>query len=329
MRRVALIAIVLLAAVPATARADGLPAVGVDAHPLALPEGDVAYITHGSSHGTRLIEHARYGGPVRERRLRGWFSIPAVAYDGSPSGLTADGRKLILISPRKRFPRRRTTFAVVDTRTLTGAPPHRAAGRLQLRRDLPRRPDDVPDPVLVPGDVLNYAVRAYDLRAGRMLRAPVVDPEGARRGHEENPGHAHRGRGRPLGVHAVRQRQALVRARPRHLPPDRRMHRPGHQKGLGRAARAAWRPARCDGKGRSTAGEHRHRHTHGDPPAARDREHRGPRTRSEDASTSWLPLAVPTALLLIIAAALHRRRGLKNVPPEPITEARRGPMWRG
>src|SRR5215217_7059178 len=87
-RRVALTAIVLLAAVPATARADGLPAVGIDAHPLALPDGDVAYITRAGAHSTRLIEHARYGGPLRERLLRGSFSIPAVAYDGSPSGLS-------------------------------------------------------------------------------------------------------------------------------------------------------------------------------------------------------------------------------------------------
>jgi hypothetical protein len=62
MRRLALVATVLLAAVPAAARADGLPAVGVDAHPLALPDGDVAYITRAGADRTRLIEHARYGG---------------------------------------------------------------------------------------------------------------------------------------------------------------------------------------------------------------------------------------------------------------------------
>jgi hypothetical protein len=36
------------------------------------------------------------------------------------------------------------------------------------------------------------------------------------------------------------------------------------------------------------------------------------RTRSADASTSWLPLAAPPALLLIIAAGLSRRRMVKK-----------------
>jgi hypothetical protein len=178
MRRVILIATVFLAAVPAAARADGLPAVGVDAAPLAVPDGKVAYITRAGGHSTRLIEHARYGGSLRERRLRGSFSIPAVAYDGSPSGLSADGRKLILISPRKRFPRKRTTFAVIDTRTL------HAVRHIALRGDFSFdaiSPDGGTMYLIEYSsrDVLKYAVRAYDLRARRLLRKPVVDPHEA------------------------------------------------------------------------------------------------------------------------------------------------------
>ena len=96
---------------------------------------------------TRLIERARTGGAQRERRIPGVFSIPAVAYDCSPSGISANGRRLILISPRTRFPRRRTTFAVVDPTQAERAPTHSPEGRLQLRRDLARRPLDVPDQV--------------------------------------------------------------------------------------------------------------------------------------------------------------------------------------
>ena len=139
--------------------------------------------TERRRHDTRLIERARYGGPLRERRLRGWFSIPAVAYDGSPSGLSADGRTLVLISPRTRFPRRRTTFAVVDTR------------RLRVRRRVALRGDFSFDAISPDGRTLylieysparlpKYAVRAYDLRAGRLLAAPVVDPQRAGRGHD-------------------------------------------------------------------------------------------------------------------------------------------------
>jgi len=316
MRRATVIAIVLLAAVPATARADGLPAVGVDAHPLALPEGEVAYITQGSSHGTRLIEHARYGGPVRERRLRGWFSIPAVAYDGSPSGLSADGRKLILISPRKRFPRKRTTFAVVDTHTLT------------VRRHISLRGDFSFDAISPDGrtmylihyasrDVLNYAVRAYDLRARRLLRAPVIDPE--------EPDEAMKGM--PV------TRIADVDGRWAYTLYDNGRHSFVHALDTSRRTavcidldvRKAWGSTLgLHGKRLDVIGPHARVLASIDTRTHRLTATASPSTvrrRSEDASTSWLPLAAPPALLLLIAAGLHRRRGLKNGRSEPVTEA--------
>ncbi len=298
MRRVALIAIVLLAAVPATARADGLPAVGVDAHPLALPEGEVAYITRAGADSTRLIEHARYGGPVRERRLHGSFSIPAVAYDGSPSGLSADGGKLILISPRKRFPRLRTTFAVVDTHTL------------KVRRHIALRGDFSFDAISPDGrtmylieyssrDVLNYAVRTYDLRAGRLVHAPVVDPE--------EPDEAMKGipvtriadedgrwaytlydNGRHSFVHALdtSRRTAVCIDLDVRRAWGARLELHGERLDVvGRAARPL-----------ASIDTRTHTVTAGAAPASA-------RRRSEDASTSWLALAVPTALLLLVAAA--------------------------
>jgi hypothetical protein len=170
---------VVAAAAPATAAGDGLPAVGIDARPLSAPAGEVAYTTERGGRGhTRLIESARYGGPLRQRRLRGAFAIPAVAYDGSPAGVSADGRTLVLISPRTRFPRRATTFAVVDAR------------RLAVRRLIRLRGDFSFDAIspdgrtiylieYSPRDFTNYAVRAYDMRASRLLSRPVVDPDEA------------------------------------------------------------------------------------------------------------------------------------------------------
>jgi hypothetical protein len=102
--------------------------------------------------------------------------VPAVAYDGSPSGLSADGRTLVLISPRAHFPRASTTFAVID------------AKRLRLRRHIRLRGDFSFDAISPDGrlvylinylsksDFTKYAVRAYDMRARRLLRDPVVDP---------------------------------------------------------------------------------------------------------------------------------------------------------
>ena len=166
-------------AAPAAAPADGLPAVGIDAKPLSAPAGKVEYTTERGGKGhTRLIEGARYGGPLRERSLRGAFSVPAVAYDGSPAGLSADGRTLVLISPRTRYPRRATTFAVVDAR------------RLAVRRHIRLRGDFSFDAIspdgrtmylieYSPREFTKYAVRAYDMRASRLLARPVVDPDEA------------------------------------------------------------------------------------------------------------------------------------------------------
>ena len=41
-----------------------------------------------------------------------------MAYDATPSGLSADGRTLVLISRGEPFRRNRTRFALVDTKTL-------------------------------------------------------------------------------------------------------------------------------------------------------------------------------------------------------------------
>jgi hypothetical protein len=168
---------VILAALPAPAAADGLPAVGVDAAPLSTHGGDVEYVTARAERDTVLRERTVAQGRVLRRlRLNGNFSVPAVAYDGSPSGLSADGRTLVLISPRTRFPRASTTFAVID------------AKRLRVRRHIRLRGDFSFDAISPDGrlvylinylskrDFTKYAVRAYDMRARRLLREPVVDP---------------------------------------------------------------------------------------------------------------------------------------------------------
>jgi hypothetical protein len=120
----------ILAALPAPAAADGLPAVGVDAKPLSTFGGKLEYVTARARPDTFLRERTVARGRVlRSLRLKGNFSVPAVAYDGSPSGLSADGRTLVLISPRAHFPRASTTFAVID------------AKRLRLRRHIRLRGD--------------------------------------------------------------------------------------------------------------------------------------------------------------------------------------------
>lgn len=169
--------IALLAELPAPAAADGLPTVGVDAAPVSAPGGDVAYRTKRAKRATRLIETARDGGAaLRERRIRGVFSVPAVAYDGSPSGLSADGRTLVLINPRTRFPRASTSFAVIDAKRLRGRHHIRLRGDFSFDAISPDGRLIYLIQYLSPTDVTDYAVRAYDMRARRLFREPVVDP---------------------------------------------------------------------------------------------------------------------------------------------------------
>jgi len=172
------VAVTTAAVLPSAATGDGPPAQGIDASPVSAPGGGVEYVTKRAGPRATLLVARERGGErgVGKVRLAGTFSVPAVAYDGSASGLSADGRTLVLIRPRRRFPRAATTFAVLD------------AKRLRLRRVLRLRGDFSFDAISPDGALMyliqylsrrdpnRYAVRAYDLRARRLLPEPIVDP---------------------------------------------------------------------------------------------------------------------------------------------------------
>lgn len=124
---------------------------------------------------------ARDGRVLRQSVVRGSYSVPLVAYDGTSGGLSGDGRTLVLGSygpqPGKRG---KTRFLVLSARTLA---PRRGvvldgswsfdaispeASRLYLTQHV--RAGD--DPL--------YRVRPYDLRARRLLGAIVDRLEGER-----------------------------------------------------------------------------------------------------------------------------------------------------
>jgi hypothetical protein len=114
---------------------------------------------------------------LRSRRINGRWSVPPVTIEGATTGLSADGRVLVLARPERSFPPTSTALAVLDAR------------RLLVRRhiELPGffTVDAIsPDGrwlylIQYPGpgrNLLDYRVRALDTRTGRLAARDVVDP---------------------------------------------------------------------------------------------------------------------------------------------------------
>jgi hypothetical protein len=172
-----LLVIVLAAVAAAPALADGLPVVGVDVGNEGVASGTARYVTLPAGRSTLLASIRPNGGQVwQSRLLPGRLTIPAVAYDGSASGLSADGSTLVLIEPRQAFPRATTLLKALGT------------GRLAVRRTIRLQGDYSFDAISPRGrliylihylsvvDATRYEVRAYDLRHARLLPKPVTVP---------------------------------------------------------------------------------------------------------------------------------------------------------
>ncbi len=174
------LALMCLVLVPPAAAADGLPVPVDGANPASVvaPNGDgPRYATVDAGEDTQLLRIDREGGEITAaRRIDGEFSVPLVAIDGSPSGLSADGETLALINPRTRFPRRESTFVIVDVG---------ANGGLRPREPFTLEGDFSFDALSPDGRIMflveytsrdynDYAVREYDLARERLLPDPVL-----------------------------------------------------------------------------------------------------------------------------------------------------------
>jgi hypothetical protein len=138
---------------------------------------DFTYIAVGAR-GRTVIERVRRAGGAVERftSLRGSFGVPGAASDGSATGLSADGRTLVLSGGVGRYPIVRTHLVVLDALHL----------RTQARIDLPGWFNvDAISPtgrwlylIHYPSarDTNRYEVRAYDLVDRHLVAKPVIDP---------------------------------------------------------------------------------------------------------------------------------------------------------
>jgi hypothetical protein len=167
-------------AAAAPAYGDGLPVLGVDAGPsgVTVQGNENRYVAVPAGRDTLVASVQRSGGQIRRSRLlRGNWTIPAVAQDGSASGLSADGTRLVLIAPRASFPRSTTEFALIDTSAGL-----RFVGAIRLRGDYSF---DAISPdgrrmylihYLSARDFTRYDVVSYDTRERRLEPRPIVDP---------------------------------------------------------------------------------------------------------------------------------------------------------
>jgi hypothetical protein len=166
--------------VPApTAGADGPPVTSLDAGPEGVVEhtGGDRFTAHPLATKTVLTQSQTEGGRVlRASIIDGRWGVPVVAHDGTSGGLSADGSTLVLTRIAKAYPRRHTSFAIVDTGPLAVRDAVELDGEwafdalspdgrwLYLIEQLSLR------------DPTRYAVRVYDLKNDRLLEEPVVDP---------------------------------------------------------------------------------------------------------------------------------------------------------
>jgi hypothetical protein len=144
----------------------GITASGSTVRLIASPDGRDTVIKRVTTR-TRHVQSAL--------RLSGRYGIPGADYSGTLTGLSEDGRTLILEQLQASYPVRTTRLLVLDTQPM----------RIERRIVLPGWSVlDAISPAgrwmylihYSSGNALQYEVLAYDLAHGRLLTKPIVDP---------------------------------------------------------------------------------------------------------------------------------------------------------
>ena len=168
--------LVLLATASAAQAAGGGPLyMATNGAGVAVPGSSQRFVTMPVGADTLLLRMRRDGGQVTgSRLLHGRLGIPTVAMDGTPGGLSADGRWLVLIKPLARFPVHRSQFAIVDASSLH-------VERFSLRGEwgFDAISQDGMSLYLTQypfaNDPSRYAVRRYEVGRLRLVPGTIVD----------------------------------------------------------------------------------------------------------------------------------------------------------
>jgi hypothetical protein len=167
--------LIVMTAAPA-ALADGGPVPALQGTAIGVPGSPARYGAFAAGHDTTLKRLGAHDVPTGAHlRIIGRYGIPGVDYNGATTGLSADGRTLVLTAIPRNGPARTSRLIVVNTPRLT----------IRTRITLPGW--FTVDAISPDGrwlylihylnqTGLRYEVRAYDLLARRMLPEPIVDP---------------------------------------------------------------------------------------------------------------------------------------------------------
>jgi hypothetical protein len=175
--------LVLGAAVAAAAVVSGA-ALGVGPWPglarsVTSQSRDVRY-SATTKDGVTTVTAVRAGSVIASATIDGAFGIPAVTSTGIGGGLSPDGRLLVLGEPPTyQGLRERSRFLILSTRSLSRVGEVVLRGEFGFDAISPDRGTLYLIQHVSSRDLVRYAVRAYDLRAERLLPGAIVDKRAA------------------------------------------------------------------------------------------------------------------------------------------------------
>jgi hypothetical protein len=183
MIRLALVVAALAVPASAVALASGggpSPGVAQQGNGVLAPGGKIRYVAFGAFGGTTVAAIRVHGGAVvRGTSIRGQYGIPIVANDGSPGGLSADGRTLVLATfPTLPGARALTRLAVLSTKSFRFRPVLTLRGAFSYDAISPDGSTLYLIEYLQFNPAANktvYRVRAFDVPARRLLQGAIVD----------------------------------------------------------------------------------------------------------------------------------------------------------
>ena len=141
------------------------------------PAGDARY-TASRTDGSTVVKVVRVadGKVVSSATFPGAYGIPAVTSNGLAGGLSPDGRLLVLAQPpHYEGLRARSSFLIVSTKSLTLLRTIVLKGEFGFDALSPDRRTLYLIQHTSSADLVSYRVRAYDLRAKRLLARVIID----------------------------------------------------------------------------------------------------------------------------------------------------------